>query len=106
MWEKVGVVRSEESLREALTVLMSHYRLLEGCHLSRRMMETYNLSTVAMLIATSALMRRGSIGVHFRSDYPKSRGRDWRGHQTLSQRIMTSFEFERPLAKYRSGLSV
>ena len=106
MWEKVGVVRCDEALREALSVLKSRYRHLEGCHLSRRMMETFNMSTVAILIATSALMRRGSVGVHFRSDYPKSRGRDWRRHLTLSQRIMNSFDIDRPLAQYRSGLSV
>jgi L-aspartate oxidase len=106
MWEKVGVVRSERSLREAITALTSHHHRLAGCHPSRQIMETLNMATVAMLISTAALNRKGSVGVHFRSDYPKTRGRNWREHKTLSQRTMTAFDFEAMSPRYRSGLSV
>jgi L-aspartate oxidase len=81
MWEKVGVVRSEKPLGEALNMLRGHLKLLGGCHASRSVMETLNMATVAMLIAMAALNRRGSVGVHFRSDYAKIRGKTWREHQ-------------------------
>ena len=83
LWEKVGVVRSERLLREAITVLTSYHHRLAGCYPSRQIMETLNMATVAMLISTAALNRKGSVGVHFRSDYPKSHGRNWQAHKTL-----------------------
>jgi L-aspartate oxidase len=84
MWQKVGVVRTEETLKEAQTILTRHYHHLSGCPSSRLVMETLNIATVGLLITRAALKRRGSIGVHYRSDYPESRGRDWKRHQTLS----------------------
>jgi succinate dehydrogenase/fumarate reductase flavoprotein subunit len=81
MWEKVGIVRSEKSLREALNVLTGHFKLLSGCWPSRSVMETLNIATVAMIIAVASLKRQESVGVHFRSDYPKSIGKNWRKHQ-------------------------
>jgi len=81
MWEKVGVVRSEQSLRAALNILTGHFKLLSGCRPSRSVMETLNMATMAMIITIAALKRQGSVGVHFRSDYPKSRGKSWRKHQ-------------------------
>jgi L-aspartate oxidase len=81
MWEKVGVVRSEKSLRGALRTLTGHFKLLSGCRPSRSVMETLNIATVAMIITVASLKRQGSVGVHFRSDHPKSHGKDWRKHQ-------------------------
>jgi L-aspartate oxidase len=91
MWEKVGVVRSEKSLQVALRVLTSHHHRLKGCYPSRQIMETLNMATVAMLICTAAINRSSSAGVHFRSDHPKIRERNWWEHKTLSQRTMAAF---------------
>lgn len=84
MWVKVGVIRSEQFLKEAIDRLQSLKALFKACYPSRRVMETQNMVTVALLVAVAALQRRGSIGVHYRSDYSKTRGRDWNRHQVFS----------------------
>jgi aspartate oxidase len=85
MWEKVGVVRTDQSLREALSTLAGHLKLLAGCHPFRPIMETLNMATVSTLIIIAALKRQGSVGVHFRSDHPKNHGKHWRKHQGLQK---------------------
>lgn len=65
MWEKVGLVRSESSLNEALKRLSSLEKLLNGVA-----GEASNMVLVGRLIASAALQRRESRGVHFRSDFP------------------------------------
>jgi L-aspartate oxidase len=65
MWEKVGLVRTEAGLQEALRELQT----LEA-HCRPRHGETRNLLTVGRLIAAAALLRRESRGAHFRLDFP------------------------------------
>jgi aspartate oxidase len=43
----------------------------------RELFELENMIATAQLITRSALLREGSVGAHFRSDFPK-RGKDWR----------------------------
>lgn len=65
MWEKVGLVRDEAGLNEALTeldLLSSRYLRPAG--------EARNLLEVGRLVAAAALARRESRGGHYRSDYP------------------------------------
>ncbi len=65
MWEKVGLVRTGEGLREALTGIAAlDESIPAGAGESR------NLATVARLVTTAALARPESRGAHFRADRP------------------------------------
>jgi len=82
MTAHVGVVREEHSLREALITLHT----LKSQAQSPR---AQSMALTAMMITTSALLRRESRGAHFRSDYsplhtetvPRQQHRlaDWQG---------------------------
>jgi L-aspartate oxidase len=65
MWEKAGLVRSGDGLREALAAIAT----LEAT-LPAGAAEARNRATVARLVATAALARTESRGAHFRADYP------------------------------------
>jgi L-aspartate oxidase len=66
-WEKCGIVRSADGLREAVAQLEA---------LGPESPEERNIRLVALLIARCALARQESRGAHFRSDYPaKGEGR-------------------------------
>ncbi|MHB8294889.1 MAG: hypothetical protein ACYDH5_09775 [Acidimicrobiales bacterium] len=62
MWDKVGLVRDEEGLRDAVG-LIAAIRAGAGPRLLASV-------DVALLVARAALGRRESRGAHFRSDYP------------------------------------
>jgi L-aspartate oxidase len=64
MTAKVGVIRDEASLRDALGVIAD---LERGASTDRQLA---NMLTTAKLITAAALARRESRGAHFRSDYP------------------------------------
>jgi len=61
----VGVIRDGAGLARALTTIL---------RLSSRAqdMETHNMLTAALLIASAAHARRESRGAHFRSDFPRA----------------------------------
>jgi L-aspartate oxidase len=72
MWEKVGLVRTGEGLREALDEIHAlEAELPEGPS------EARNLLTVGRLVARAALARPESRGAHFRADHPEPRSA-WR----------------------------
>lgn len=81
MWNKVGIIRTENSLREASTTLSfweSSYRASSA----RESNELSNMLLLARLITEAALIREESRGAHSRSDYPKER-REWQRHITF-----------------------
>jgi L-aspartate oxidase len=67
MWEKVGIVRSEKELWDALEEidkLQILYDKIGG--VNRRLVELRNMLIVAKSIVKSALKRKKSIGCHYR----------------------------------------
>ncbi|QMV18360.1 L-aspartate oxidase [Granulicella sp. 5B5] len=72
MWNRVGIERSRDGLREAAEQMASW----RGCN--RRSanafeLETANMLTIARAMVTVALERRESRGAHYRVDYPETR---------------------------------
>jgi L-aspartate oxidase len=65
MWERAGLVRSGDGLRDALRRLDAIERAIPAGAFEAR-----NLVTVARLLTTAALARPESRGAHFRADHP------------------------------------
>lgn len=79
MWNKVGIIRCNESLSIARKWLDKKHSLMDTQFNDRRGFELKNILTVANLITDSALLRKGSVGAHFRSDF-KNKGENWQRH--------------------------
>lgn len=79
MWDKVGILRNETGLREAVGLLLGWEQdvLSTG---SVHELETVNMLTVGVAIAKAALDRKESRGGHFRSDYPVRLDDSWQKH--------------------------
>lgn len=74
MWDYVGILRSENSLRianEKLQVLKSKFSGIDNWNKypSKQGYELRNMITAAELVIDSALKRKESRGAHFRTDY-------------------------------------
>ncbi|MBN2187160.1 MAG: L-aspartate oxidase [Dehalococcoidia bacterium] len=71
MWQKVGIIRSGESLSEAVNILATWQRSLSqptDC----TSYELNNLVLCARLMTEAALFREESRGAHFRTDFPQT----------------------------------
>ena len=79
MWEKVGIIRCRESMSDAKTRLGDWDIIIKADFFSRLELEVKNMLTTANLITDAALLREGSIGAHYRSDF-KERGKKWQRH--------------------------
>lgn len=79
MWDKVGIIRCEESLSTAKNSLSKWEPLANEVSIMREEQELKNMLTVSLLITEAASARRGSVGAHYRSDYPLG-GEDWSRH--------------------------
>ncbi|MHB8845159.1 MAG: L-aspartate oxidase [Nitrospirota bacterium] len=77
MWENVGIVRNRKGLSAAMKKLREWDRMVKNPPRDRDALELRNMITTAMLITRSALLREGSVGAHFRTDYP-AKGKNWR----------------------------
>jgi L-aspartate oxidase len=84
MWEKAGIVRTKKSLIAALRQLRVWERSTRSSGPERKNFEVRNMITSAMLIAEAALKREGSVGAHYRSDFPL-KGRNWRKRIVLAK---------------------
>ena len=77
MWSNVGIVRNKKELAAALKQLKDWGRAMKDHGPDRNFFELNNMITTASLITRSALLREGSVGAHFRSDFP-TKGKNWR----------------------------
>jgi L-aspartate oxidase len=92
MWEKVSIIRCEESLNEAWKNLQSWAAVLNRSYRVRRELELKNMLTVAALITHAALLRKNSVGAHYRSDFPL-RGEQWSKHIVFKERGGATYDF-------------
>lgn len=82
MWEKVGIIREQEELQEALTWV----REREDLQLTTRSgLELQNMLHLARIMVDGALIREESRGAHCRSDYPHRDDVRWRRHVTFQR---------------------
>lgn len=74
MWNKVGIIRNEESLTDALQEIAELKHSVENisCFSGISGYEFRNLIITAELITKCALARKESRGAHYRSDYPNT----------------------------------
>jgi L-aspartate oxidase len=81
-WESAGIIRCVESLGRARQNFSDLKDIMEENFDSREGVELRNILTVASLITEAALLREGSIGAHYRSDFPL-RGNNWQRHTNI-----------------------
>jgi L-aspartate oxidase len=79
MWNKAGIIRCEESLISAKKCLKEWEQIKKAYFDDQIGLELKNMLTVAGLIVDSALLRKGSVGAHYRSDF-KEKGEGWQRH--------------------------
>jgi len=78
MWDKVGIMRSGKSLKEAAGILATWESLLPQPG-DRPAYELSNLVLCARLVTEAALLREESRGAHFRTDFPRT-SPEWQRH--------------------------
>jgi len=78
MWDKVGIIRSGKSLKEAAGILATWESLLPQPG-DRPAYELSNLVLCARLVTEAALLREESRGAHFRTDFPRT-SPEWQRH--------------------------
>jgi L-aspartate oxidase len=79
MWERVSIIRCADSLGEAIRSVKGWSFILEKDFVARRELELKNMLTIAGLIIEAAVKRKGSVGAHYRSDFPE-KGKMWEKH--------------------------
>lgn len=85
MWEKVGLVRTSESLISAMAQLSRWERLLPYTIRRRSDLEVKNMIHVGRCIVEAALWRENSLGAHYRADFPDHKGLGWRTHSRVQR---------------------
>jgi len=85
MWDKVGIIRSDKSLKEAATILATWESLLSQST-DRPSYELNNLVLCARLMTEAALLRKESRGAHFRTDFPQTLP-EWQRHIVFRENV-------------------
>ncbi len=74
MWNNVGILRDENSLKAAINkinTIRNNFPYTSKC-MTKNEYELRNMITVAQLVAESALNRRESRGAHYRTDFTET----------------------------------
>jgi L-aspartate oxidase len=86
MWDKVGIIRSGKSLKEAASILATWENLLSQPG-DRPSYELNNLVLCARLMTEAALLREESRGAHFRTDFPRTSA-EWQRHIIFKKNVI------------------
>jgi L-aspartate oxidase len=86
MWDKVGIIRSGRSLKEAAGVLATWESCLPHPG-DRTSHELNNLVLCARLVTEAALLREESRGAHFRTDFPQA-SPEWQKHIVFRKNVI------------------
>ena len=82
MWENSGIVRSAESLDTARKTLLDFSEILDMDFGTRAGLEVKSMLMTSLSITEAAVIRKGSVGGHYRSDYPQKEGQ-WQRHTNI-----------------------
>ncbi len=86
MWDKVGIIRSGKSLKEAASILATWESFLSQPG-DRPSYELNNLVLCARLMTEAALLREESRGAHFRTDFPRT-SPEWQRHIIFKKNVI------------------
>ena len=86
MWRNVGLTRKAHDLKVAIDQIRFWQRyVMDKAFDNPQGWELQNMLTVCLLIAQSALARKESRGVHFRSDFPDTDDQNFKKHSEIKR---------------------
>ncbi len=92
MWRNVGIERDGKYLKDTINSIKHWSKYIISNDFSSPLgWEVQNMFTVSFLIASSALKRSESRGVHYRLDYLNTNDKQWKKHITVNNN-KTDFE--------------
>jgi len=91
MWNKGGIIRSEEGLKEALEAIISLKERFQKVSLKSYRELTHairlgNMLVVSEMVARAALLRTESRGAHYRTDYTDENNSEWLKNTVISKK--------------------
>lgn len=82
-WTKVGLIRTGDSLIQAMTQLSRWDPQTQASLQTRSDLEVKNMLQVARCVTEAALWRENSLGTHYREDFPSCKGPAWKTHSQV-----------------------
>lgn len=88
MWQKAGIVRNQQSIEEALSLVKTVQERLAQVKVDSpvelvKLLKLRNMATVSEMVCRAALLRTESRGSHYRTDFPEENDRDWLKNITI-----------------------
>ena len=110
MYEKVGVIRDEKGLQEAIEGIRGlkskteRIQINPGRIYNKELIDTLDLNNMllmAELITVSAMSRKESRGAHYRADFPGQDDQNWEKHTVIRVENGKMILATRPVIKRR-----